>query len=655
MYIIHKHFAPGRSVVISLPSTGRDLNNNVEQQLTSYIQQSSIWPLVISRGRHIGNIGEINFIHGDGSYIILISNGSFSSFSDQINRLALIKNKFTRYWNSEARFIVSEIQKNPVADYEELRKKILDIFARLKIFNCVIVFQEWNIPEKQPSKRIHKTGESEEYTEDMKLGVYKTGESEEYTEDMKLGVYTWFPYQSPDRCSGVNEVTLLDSWVMTEDGHFTNDADLFPQKIGKNLNRCPMRIIARNCSYFRTVVYKNANVSNSSAEADIEGMEIEILKVIIQALNMTTRYLPTPESFELKTGSAYEVFDALFRNKADIVLGAVPNHMLEFTYFDITNTYYSLNLRWYVPCSVKYPRWSSIFRVMSLDLWLALVVSVVFTAYVTTFFGQYGCRISEWHAYKSIRSSLTNVWAVILGVSVSVMPRTPSLRVLFLAWVCFSLAFNTVFQTFLTTYLIDPGYEPPIENMDQLLGSDMKFSYVPEYRFILEQSNDPNVVTILKNSIDFVSVSDSLDWVLKYKNLSVILDDLSVQEMYGRGELIDDNYKPLLCQIEDGVIKRTGYAMIMLHGNALLLRVNEILRRVLEAGLYTKWWETHQHVAKIQSQKIGISRPIDEYYSFSLYHMQPAFYLLLIGCGLSVAGFMVERGLKLRLVSLKAK
>ena len=39
--------------------------------------------------------------------------------------------------------------------------------------------------------------------------------------DMKLAVYTWFPYQSSDRCTEVNDITLQDSWVISAQGHFT--------------------------------------------------------------------------------------------------------------------------------------------------------------------------------------------------------------------------------------------------------------------------------------------------------------------------------------------------------------------------------------------------------------------------------------------------
>ena len=82
------------------------------------------------------------------------------------------------------------------------------------------------------------------------------------------------------------------------------------------------------------------------------------------------------------------------------------------------------------------------------------------------------------------------IWAVILGVSVSKMSPAPSLLSLFLAWVCFSLAFSTVFQLFLTTFLIDSGYKTPIQNLDELFASGIKLAYPPEYNFIFVNGDE---------------------------------------------------------------------------------------------------------------------------------------------------------------------
>jgi len=71
-------------------------------------------------------------------------------------------------------------------------------------------------------------------------------------------------------------------------------------------------------------------------------------------------------------------------------------------------------------------------------------------------------------------------------------------------------------------------------------------------------------------------------------------------------------------------------------------RVNEIIDRVFEAGIYNHWISLEMNWYKILSRKISLVQPSYGYYSFNLYHMQPAFYLLLMGWCLSALCFMVE-------------
>jgi len=179
-------------------------------------------------------------------------------------------------------------------------------------------------------------------------------------------------------------------------------------------------------------------------------------------MNMTFVIVPTPEGFELEKGSVNNLIFSVYKKEACIALGDLGNNYYIDRLFDSTDTYCTMSVRLYVPCSVKYPRWSSIFRILSVELWLVLIISTVNAAISTTLVGRYSCTY-EWQGYKTLTSSLTNLWAVIVGVSVSTMPRSTSLRSLFLACVYFSLAFNTVFQAFLTTFLIDSAYETPIQ------------------------------------------------------------------------------------------------------------------------------------------------------------------------------------------------
>jgi len=51
---------------------------------------------------------------------------------------------------------------------------------------------------------------------------------------MKFELYTWLPCQSSDRCTEVNDITLLESWVIAAQGQFTKNTYFFPRKIRNN-------------------------------------------------------------------------------------------------------------------------------------------------------------------------------------------------------------------------------------------------------------------------------------------------------------------------------------------------------------------------------------------------------------------------------------
>jgi len=131
-------------------------------------------------------------------------------------------------------------------------------------------------------------------------------------------------------------------------------------------------------------------------------------------------------------------------------------------------------------------------------------------------------------------------------------------------------------------------------------------------------------------------------WAMYQKNVSFMLSDRYAEEFYANGFFLGGNSEPLVCKLDDSVCLQTGHTMVMSHGDPLMRRVNEIIDRVVQAGIYNFWNSLLIHQNKLYSRKIAIVYPIDGYYSFKLHHMQPAFYLLLMGWCLSVLCFMVE-------------
>jgi hypothetical protein len=224
-----------------------------------------------------GNIGipkNSDYIDRDGSYIILLPDGNNESLKAEINRLAIERTKFTRFWNSEARFVVARANEFSVSQQTD----IFDYLSKFRIYNCIIVNKESDVIDKECSRPIH--------VNDVDTG-------------MKLGMYTWFPYWNSDRCTEVNNITLLDSWVISAQGHFTKNTDLFPRKISKSLNGCPMKAVVTDIRGIFTKYYENGTDSNGNVVTKVSGFEMELLTMDLKEMNMTFFHVPTPEGFEI--------------------------------------------------------------------------------------------------------------------------------------------------------------------------------------------------------------------------------------------------------------------------------------------------------------------------------------------------------------------
>jgi hypothetical protein len=437
----------------------------------------------------------------------------------------------------------------------------------------------------------------------------------------------------------VNDITLLDSWDISAQGHFTNNTDLFPRKIGNSFNGCPMKAVVRNGVWPITTYVTYSNLGDVET---VGGLEFKLLMIALKQIKMTFESFPEPEDFQIHRALTSNLSKALFEKKAYIALGNVGSNLLEDSFLGSTNPHTIMRGLWYVPCPDKYQRWSSMFRILSVELWIVLIISIVVVAISTTILARYSCT-SEWQVYKTVTSSLTNIWSVILGVAVSTMPRATSLRLLFLAWVCFCIAFSTVFQAFLTTFLVDPGYKKPIENMDEVFASGMFVRIQSEYLFLFW--NDTAVMSNYQRQPKRATqIYYLMECVFLHKNMSVFATDLIIDYFFAFDRQLFEISQTMMCKLEDGMVYNYGLSMIMFHADPLLRRVSEIFDRVFEAGLYNHWISMlmNEVNAKQQTRKIALVHPLDEYYSFKIYHMQPAFYLLLMGWCLSSLCFMVE-------------
>jgi hypothetical protein len=177
--------------------------------------------------------------------------------------------------------------------------------------------------------------------------------------------------------------------------------------------------------------------------------------------------------------------------------------------------------------------------------------------------------------------------------------------------------------------------------VDELFASGIKLAYPPEYSFIVENGDETEVSNVQRNGVNCSSRDACIRWAIHHKSASVLFNDLLAGLMYAAGVTSGENSEPLLCKLQDGVVYNNCLRMVMLQGDPLKRRVTEIIDRVVEAGLYNYWVSQKVYSANFFPKKASV-HPRGGYYSFNLYHMQPAFYLLSMGWCLSALCFIFE-------------
>jgi hypothetical protein len=390
-------------------------------------------------------------------------------------------------------------------------------------------------------------------------------------------------------------------------------------------------------------MYETPNPDKRSSTPVIkDGWEVRLFRIITNSLNMTPTYLRPPNS--LIYGDLLDVVDIFTSDEADIVFGGLESRgrWLWEKKVDTTSSYFTRRIRWYVPCAFKYPRWSSIYRIFSLQLWVCLTLSLAVISSTISLVARYGRNYSKSPEYWSVAKSVTCAWAVMLAVTAPALPHKTSVRAVFFAWLLFSVAFDTVFQSFLTTFLTESGYQPPIQNIDQMLASKINYGYIPLLDEMYNETDDVNSRIILRNRVPCLNSSVCLKWAHDYKNISIILDEANIEEKYATSSLMDENSKPLICSLDDGIIMTVNIVMMMHVGDPLLERIDEIIQRVVQAGLFMQWKKLHFNMLKIRAGTLHSYSLLDDYYSFTMEHMQPAFYLLSMGFCISTLILLLE-------------
>ena len=342
-----------------------------------------------------------------------------------------------------------------------------------------------------------------------------------------------------------------------------------------------------------------------------------------------------------------------FRKNSDIEILVEHSHICSLHEMVRGNRvfYYALEYSWFTQTALPKNRWSSIFRVFAITNWCfifltLLTASLSFklldflsTKYVLESLDREERNPRSLNANHMNKDSyLLDLWSVLLGMGVSKISQKSSIRILFVSWLLFSFALNTVYQTFVVSYFFDPGFEHQINTYEEL--KDLKYDLLFD--------SDPMLfyfMPIYSGTLYTPSVSRDA-WKKVVKCIKYVIN-----VPHSAALLSPDLYSYYLkeaCKSEENVHlhkftadSRQQNLMISVINPLLRNRIAILMSRLIEAGFPRKVMDEIIDPTGKSTVRM-VWNPETEYIQLTVIHLQSIFALYLVGNILSMVIFTLE-------------
>jgi hypothetical protein len=599
MTIIKKYFPPGGTIVLcksvkDLVEEKRDEEfvfipiyeeDSAENWLLRGIHTAGQWSVEVSPTGFSHDFGkqlDLGLNHQHGAYILFTScrkkaiELGISIWAWQMEILSLLTE-----WNPSARFIIvlrCNCQGNDALKLSYVKHIFLEL-RQAMVYNAVVL-----IPNSEH----------------------------------RIQCYSWFPYnKTASNCEEIRDIFLLDTWVSHEgSGMFVHSMFLYPEKFPKNIGGCPLRIATAIYPPFSFIL------RDETSSLEVNGLEPQIIYYIAQELNA---------SAEFRQYAYNEVKNKLSDDDSDIAIGNIKYEADSSLQFESTTPHYTETNTWYVPRALQCPRWIVVARVFAVNVWLLLFLTIVLSALVMHCLS--GCLPLEFPQYDkhhSILKCLCISWSVVLGAPAPVMPLGNSTRVLFFFLVIFSMAMGNIFQSYLTSFLVDPGFENQIDTFKELADSGLNIFISESFEWYMYYTSVDREKIVSSNDMNLL-----MQIAFENTHSALFSSSSTMSFTFGHNQSKYHALSEYSLQMHSIMLVRKGWPFL---GPA-----NSVISRLVEGGIPSSIMRNITNREKDQYWRVGVWSLIAEYGSLSVEKLQAAFLLLAAGLGVSVIVFAAEQ------------
>ncbi|KAJ9584558.1 hypothetical protein L9F63_021097 [Diploptera punctata] len=431
-------------------------------------------------------------------------------------------------------------------------------------------------------------------------------------------LYTWYPFHSTGR-----QVMWLD-----------------PQSL-PILDKIPNKFYNTTLTVKTyEVIPGNYYVGNHSGRLIFEGPEIDIINTVMEQLNI---------SYSIIAGEVHNMSAIIGLNKRefDIFFASIPLFAYLASYFDTTIPYFTSAYKWYVPCPSSISRLKRLLTIFEPSVLMLMLILMVTVTFVMWRLGRY------YNDSNNFCNSLITAWATSVGISVPIQPINHALRMVFIFWVSYCYALNTIFQTFFTTNLVNPGTYQKIKNSDDICNKSFEFGYDFRLDYLLFDANSKWMCNgVGRTDCKGNTNSDCFYRVVKNDDFAYL-----GAEFYGEYYVTVNLARnaDALCSLDD-YFATLHIVMYLTSGSHFLKPINTILMRILEAGIKSKMMRVQVEKWRIRSgynKGIDIRQDDSEFVIFTLTHLSIVFYILFGGLVFSFVVFILEITTKWKRIEMR--
>ena len=611
--ILHRHFTPEHTVLLSMPSDDHEVG------------QRSLGSGSFERDHTALAEFSLKSIYEKNIWNLQISRPGVEIFENSLEETDRHHNYVIYTWPGKEE---SDVLMNLISEVEEIRKEAsLDPHKKF----LVVIEDTGNQGPSEAAVSVLKELWSNYKILDILVLV------PDIVVRKQLLLYTWFPYHDSR-----GHIVLVNSWMMEGEGKFLQNSDLFLEKIPRKINCPPLRVATINVEPF--VIFKGTYRNHNNEKMYIlEGPEFELLHTICKHLNISFYYLPPPPDHVLFFDQLTLTIKKVVFGEADVGIGSLPLISDAASFADYTMPYFRTGESWYVPCPKPFPRLQKVAAIFLAETWI-MVVTILLLVAILTYISANRSGGKESCHYRSVSGCMFNTYSVFLGVPVPDLPYTSSTRLCFSFLVWYSLAISTLFQTFFTSILVDPGVIDQIRTFEQMLQSGIEYGYNKDSHnyYYPNGSKLYGEKEMLQHGQNCADYKECLLRVITKGDYATLRSEIYAE--YFVTTTMPKRLKQL-CSLESS-FKTYQVTAYTTKDSPLLDSFNKIIVRVLESGIVEKtvvdFKKRWYYQTSPDAEKHDVANVDESYFVLSTEHLAIAFYVLGFGYGFSFLMFIGE-------------